>query len=91
MPPTARLRYEGKRLVGEFCGIFGERGRTAPPERRASTSSASPGGLAGRCPAVRFVPASPSNSAPLIQQVNITAGHIICGLVEERLFPRTRI
>jgi D-sedoheptulose 7-phosphate isomerase len=31
----------------------------------------------------------PSDSTPLIQQVHITAGHIICGLVEERLFPRT--
>lgn len=30
----------------------------------------------------------PSSSTPLIQQVHITAGHIICGLVEERLFPR---
>lgn len=31
---------------------------------------------------------APSDSTPLIQQVHITAGHIICGLVEERLFPR---
>ena len=31
----------------------------------------------------------PSDSTPLIQQVHITAGHIICGLVEERLFPRS--
>jgi D-sedoheptulose 7-phosphate isomerase len=31
----------------------------------------------------------PSDSTPLIQQVHITAGHIICGLVEARLFPRT--
>jgi D-sedoheptulose 7-phosphate isomerase len=30
---------------------------------------------------------APSDSTPLIQQVHITAGHIICGLVEERLFP----
>lgn len=30
----------------------------------------------------------PSDSTPLIQQVHITAGHVICGLVEERLFPR---
>ena len=29
-----------------------------------------------------------SDSTPLIQQIHITAGHIICGLVEERLFPR---
>jgi D-sedoheptulose 7-phosphate isomerase len=31
---------------------------------------------------------APSASTPLIQQIHITAGHIICGLVEERLFPR---
>jgi D-sedoheptulose 7-phosphate isomerase len=30
----------------------------------------------------------PSDSTPLIQQLHITAGHIVCGLVEERLFPR---
>jgi D-sedoheptulose 7-phosphate isomerase len=31
---------------------------------------------------------APSDATPLIQQLHITAGHIICGLVEERLFPR---
>lgn len=31
---------------------------------------------------------APSDSTPLIQQVHLTAGHILCGLVEERLFPR---
>src|SRR5215467_11599552 len=31
---------------------------------------------------------APSDSTPLIQQIHITAGHIICGIVEERLFPR---
>jgi len=30
---------------------------------------------------------APTDSTPLIQQIHITAGHIICGLVEERLFP----
>lgn len=30
----------------------------------------------------------PSASTPLIQQVHITAAHIVCGLVEARLFPR---
>ena len=30
---------------------------------------------------------APSDSTPLIQQFHITAGHIICGLVEKRLFP----
>jgi D-sedoheptulose 7-phosphate isomerase len=29
----------------------------------------------------------PSDSTPVIQQIHITAGHIICGLVEQRLFP----
>jgi D-sedoheptulose 7-phosphate isomerase len=32
---------------------------------------------------------APSESTQLIQQIHITAGHIICGLVEERLFPRS--
>jgi D-sedoheptulose 7-phosphate isomerase len=31
---------------------------------------------------------APSDSTPIIQQLHITAAHIICGLVEERLFPR---
>lgn len=31
---------------------------------------------------------APSHATPLIQQLHITAGHIVCGLVEERLFPR---
>jgi D-sedoheptulose 7-phosphate isomerase len=31
---------------------------------------------------------APSDSTPLIQQIHITAGHIICGLVENRLFPQ---
>jgi len=31
---------------------------------------------------------APSDSTPLIQQIHMTAGHVICGLVEERLFPR---
>ena len=31
---------------------------------------------------------APSDSTPLIQQLHITAGHIVCGLVEARLFPR---
>jgi D-sedoheptulose 7-phosphate isomerase len=30
---------------------------------------------------------APSDSTPLIQQIHITAAHIICGLVEESLFP----
>jgi len=44
------------------------------------------GDLKARCDIPLLVP---SDSTPLIQQVHITAGHIICGLVEERLFPRT--
>ncbi len=31
---------------------------------------------------------APSDSTPLIQQLHMIAGHIVCGLVEERLFPR---
>src|SRR6516164_3180705 len=34
---------------------------------------------------------APSDSTPLIQQIHITAGHIICDLVEKRLFPRSRL
>jgi D-sedoheptulose 7-phosphate isomerase len=30
---------------------------------------------------------APSDSTPLIQQLHITVGHIVCGLVEARLFP----
>jgi D-sedoheptulose 7-phosphate isomerase len=29
----------------------------------------------------------PSDMTPLIQQLHITAGHIVCGLVERRIFP----
>jgi D-sedoheptulose 7-phosphate isomerase len=32
---------------------------------------------------------APSRDTPIIQQLHITAGHILCALVEERLFPRT--
>jgi D-sedoheptulose 7-phosphate isomerase len=31
---------------------------------------------------------APSEATPLIQQLHITAGHIVCGLVEAQLFPR---
>ena len=34
---------------------------------------------------------APSDSTPLIQQLHITAGHIVCGLVEARLFPRAGV
>jgi D-sedoheptulose 7-phosphate isomerase len=34
---------------------------------------------------------APSDSTPLIQQLHITAGHIICGLVEAQLFPREAV
>jgi len=33
----------------------------------------------------------PSDSTPVIQQIHITAGHIICGLVEQRLSPPARM
>ena len=29
----------------------------------------------------------PSGSTPLIQQIHITAAHVICGLVEREMFP----
>jgi D-sedoheptulose 7-phosphate isomerase len=43
------------------------------------------GEMASRCDLCLRAPA---DSTPLIQQIHITAGHIVCGLVEERLFPR---
>ena len=45
------------------------------------------GEMAGRCDLCLHVP---SDSTPIIQQIHITAGHIICGLVEASLFPPTR-
>jgi len=44
------------------------------------------GEMSSRCD---FCLHAPSDSTPLIQQIHITAGHIICALVEERLFPRS--
>lgn len=32
----------------------------------------------------------PSDSTPLVQQIHITAAHIICGEAEARLYPRTK-
>jgi D-sedoheptulose 7-phosphate isomerase len=43
------------------------------------------GEMAARCHLCLYAPA---DTMPLIQQLHITAGHIICGLVEERLFPQ---
>jgi len=43
------------------------------------------GEMAARCDLCLF---GPSDATPIIQQIHITAGHIICGLVEARLFPR---
>jgi D-sedoheptulose 7-phosphate isomerase len=43
------------------------------------------GEMAARCDLCLLAPA---DTTPLIQQLHITAGHIVCGLVEERLFPR---
>jgi D-sedoheptulose 7-phosphate isomerase len=43
------------------------------------------GEMAARCHLCLYAPA---DTTPLIQQLHITVGHIICGLVEERLFPK---
>jgi len=43
------------------------------------------GEMAARCDLCLL---APSESTQLIQQIHITAGHIICGFVEEWLFPR---
>lgn len=44
------------------------------------------GEMASRCD---LCLCAPVDATPLIQQIHITAGHVVCGLVEERLFPRT--
>lgn len=41
--------------------------------------------MAGLCDLALRVP---SDSTPIIQQIHLTAAHILCTLVEERLFPR---
>ena len=43
------------------------------------------GDLAALC---ELCPRAPSHATPLIQQLHMTAGHILCTLAEERLFPR---
>jgi D-sedoheptulose 7-phosphate isomerase len=43
------------------------------------------GDMASECDLCLF---APSDSTALIQQIHITLGHIVCGLVEEQLFPR---
>jgi D-sedoheptulose 7-phosphate isomerase len=60
----------------------------AARQKRLATigfTGGSGGAMASRCDLCLF---APSDSTPLIQQIHITAGHIICGLVEEQLFPR---
>ena len=46
------------------------------------------GEMAALCDLCLF---APCESTPLIQQIHMTAGHVIFGLVEERLFPRVAI
>ena len=43
------------------------------------------GEMAARCD---LVLRAPTDSTQLIQQIHIIAGHILCALVEQRLFPR---
>src|SRR5215471_16092280 len=43
------------------------------------------GEMASHCDLCLYAPV---DTTPLIQQIHITAGHVVCGLVEERLFPR---
>ena len=31
---------------------------------------------------------APADATPLVQQLHLVAGHLVCGLIEERLFPR---
>ena len=47
------------------------------------------GRAGGEMPALaHYLLRAPSDSTPLIQQIHITAAHVICGAVEEQLFPR---
>lgn len=46
------------------------------------------GDMARRCDLCLIAPAE---ATTLIQQLHITLGHIICGLVEERMFPREAV
>lgn len=48
-------------------------------------SGRSGGALRSRCD---LCLCAPSDETPIIQQVYLTAAHIVCGVVEERLFPR---
>ena len=50
-------------------------------------TGASGGDMAAQCD---LCLRAPSDSTPLIQQLHITVGHIVCGLVEEHLFPRAK-
>ncbi len=43
------------------------------------------GAMADRC---ELILNAPSDRTPIIQQLHITAAHIICGLVESTLFPK---
>lgn len=47
------------------------------------------GGLMAPSLSVDLALQAPSDSTPLIQQVHIVAAHLICGLVEEKLFPKS--
>lgn len=53
--------------------------------RTTGFTGAGGGAMAGECD---ICLRAPSDCTPLIQQVHITAAHVICGLVESRLFPR---
>jgi D-sedoheptulose 7-phosphate isomerase len=44
------------------------------------------GDMAARCDVCLRAPVE---ATPLVQQLHITAGHLVCALVEERLFPRS--
>lgn len=64
------------------------RDRPRPPQgahNRRVYRSHTGGEMKARCDLCLCAPA---DATPLIEQIHITARHIICGLVEERLFPR---
>jgi D-sedoheptulose 7-phosphate isomerase len=54
---------------------------------RIGLTGCSGGDMVGLC---EICLRAPSDATPLIQQIHLIAGHVVCGLVEERLFPRDR-
>jgi len=89
-------QVQGLGRPGDVLAAFSTSGRS--PNILKALAAARAGGLVavgftGRSggdmkPLCDLCLCAPADSTPLIQQLHITAGHIVFGLVEERLFPR---